>query len=55
VRPIDDRRIERELTEELVSFMQDACPCDWIDLPAPEGRIVIGLDGGYIRDRDDRK
>ena len=35
--------------------MQDACPSDWINLPVPEGRIVIGLDGGYIRDRDDRK
>lgn len=49
------RRIERELTEERVSFMQDACPRDWMNLPVPDGRIVIGLDGGYIRDRDDRK
>lgn len=49
------RRIERELTEERVSFMQDACPHDWMNLPIPDGRIVIGLDGGYIRDRDNRK
>ncbi|NTJ62360.1 ISKra4 family transposase [Agrobacterium rhizogenes] len=49
------RRIERELTEERVSFMQDACPRDWMNLPIPDGRIVIGLDGGYIRDRNDRK
>lgn len=49
------RRIERELTEEKVSFMQDACPRDWMNLPIPDGRIVIGLDGGYIRDRNDRK
>lgn len=49
------RRIERELTEERVSFMQDACPRDWMNLPVPDGRIVIGLDGGYIRDRNDRK
>ncbi len=48
-------RIERELTEERVSFMQDSCPQDWTNLPIPDGRIVIGLDGGYIRDRDDRK
>jgi hypothetical protein len=48
-------RIERELTEERVSFMQDACPHDWMNLPIPDGRIVIGLDGGYIRDRNDRK
>ncbi len=48
-------RIERELTEERVSFMQDACPRDWMNLLIPDGRIVIGLDGGYIRDRNDRK
>lgn len=48
-------RIERELTEERVSFMQDSCPRDWMNLPIPDGRIVIGLDGGYIRDRNDRK
>jgi hypothetical protein len=44
-----------ELTEERVSFMQDTCPHDWMNLPVPDGRIVIGLDGGYIRDRDNRK
>ena len=35
--------------------MQDSCPRDWMDLPIPDGRIVIGLDGGYVRDRNDRK
>jgi hypothetical protein len=48
-------RIESELTEEHVSFMQDSCPRDWADLPVPEGRVVIGLDGGYVRDWGDRK
>ncbi len=24
-------------------------------MPIPEGRIVVGLDGGYVRDWDDRK
>lgn len=48
-------RIEKELTEERVSFMQDSCPRDWADLPVPEGRIVIGLDGGYVRDWGNRK
>jgi hypothetical protein len=28
------RRIEQELTEERVSFMQDACPHDWCHIPA---------------------
>lgn len=48
-------RIWRDLREERVSFMQDSCPRDWMNLPVPDGRIVIGLDGGYIRDRNDRK
>ncbi len=48
------RRIERELTEERVSFMQDSCSRDWMNLPIPDGRVVIGLDGGYIRDRSER-
>ncbi|MER9217110.1 ISKra4 family transposase [Mesorhizobium sp. M0663] len=48
-------RLERELTEDRVSFMQDSCPREWQDLPIPEGRIVIGLDGGYVRDWSDRK
>ncbi len=48
-------RIERELTEQQVSFLQGSCPRDWMKLPIPDGRIVIGLDGGYVRDRNDRK
>lgn len=48
-------RIERELTDQRVSFMQDSCQRDWMGLPIPDGRIVIGLDGGYVRDRNDRK
>ena len=25
------------------------CPADWGDLPIPGGRVVVGLDGGYVR------
>jgi hypothetical protein len=25
-------------------------PLDWEALPVPNGRIVVGLDGGYVRD-----
>ena len=28
---------------------------DWAGLPIPEGRIVVGLDGGYVRNWEDRK
>jgi hypothetical protein len=35
--------------------MEGADPRDWDDVPIPEGWMVIGLDGGYIRDWGDRK
>jgi len=47
-------RAEAELGEERSSFI-DGCPADWAKLPIPEGRIVVGLDGGYVRDWEDRK
>jgi hypothetical protein len=42
-------RTEAELGEECVSFIE-GCPADWQQLPIPEGRIVVGIDGGYVRD-----
>ncbi|MDA8049045.1 MAG: ISKra4 family transposase [Rhodospirillales bacterium] len=47
-------RLEEELGEERPSFIK-GCPADWQELPNPEGRIVVGLDGGYVRDWKDRK
>jgi hypothetical protein len=47
-------RVETELKEERSCFI-DGCPADWARLPIPEGRIVVGLDGGYVRNWDDRK
>jgi hypothetical protein len=47
-------RAEAELAEERPCFI-DGCPADWAKLPIPEGRIVVGLDGGYIRNWQDRK
>lgn len=31
------------------------CPRDWSNLPRPGKPIVVGIDGGYVRDRDDKK
>ena len=45
-------RIEAELEEERSCFI-DGCPADWARLPI-EG-IVVGLDGGYVRNWEDRK
>jgi hypothetical protein len=48
------KRAETELGEERSCFI-DGCPAEWAKLPIPEGRIVVGLDGGYVRDWEDRK
>lgn len=48
-------RMESDLAEQRTSFMEGADPRNLDDLPIPEGRIVIGLDGGYIRDWRDRR
>ncbi|MEJ7747410.1 MAG: ISKra4 family transposase, partial [Luteimonas sp.] len=47
-------RAEAELGDEQSCFI-DGCPAEWAALPIPEGRIVVGLDGGYVRDWKDRK
>jgi hypothetical protein len=47
-------RAETELVEEQFSFF-DGCPADWQKLPIPEGRIAVGLDGGYVRNWEDKK
>src|ERR1700733_12026644 len=47
-------RAEAELAEERACFI-DGRPAEWAKLPIPEGRIAVGLDGGYIRDWEDRK
>jgi hypothetical protein len=37
------------------TWFSDGCPAEWARLPIPEGRIVAGLSGGHVRDRDERK
>ena len=46
-------RAEAELGEERPCFI-DGCQADWAELPIPEGRMTA-LDGGYVRNWDDRK
>jgi hypothetical protein len=48
-------RMEDDLAQQPTSFTKGTDPRDWEDLPLPDGRMVIGLDGGYIRDWRDRK
>jgi hypothetical protein len=48
------QRCEAELGEEQMSFI-DGCPRDWGHLPLPDGPMTIGIDGGYVRDWDEKK
>jgi hypothetical protein len=46
-------RAEAEPGDERSCFVE-GCPADWAELPPPDGRIVVGLDGGYVRDWSDK-
>jgi hypothetical protein len=48
------QRCEAELGEEQLSFIK-GCPRDWGNLPIPDGPMTVGIDGGYVRDWDERK
>jgi len=47
-------RCEAELGDEQMSFIE-GCPRDWGHLPIPDGPITVGIDGGYVRDWDEKK
>jgi len=48
------KRSEAGLGEEQCSFI-DGCPREWAALPRPPAPITVGIDGGYIRQWDDKK
>lgn len=48
------RRCDADLGAEQVGFI-DGCPADWKELPIPEGPIIVGLDGGHVRNWADKK
>jgi hypothetical protein len=45
------QRVESDLGEEQWSFI-DGCQRDWDKLPAPDGPLTVGIDGGYVRGRN---
>ena len=45
------QRLENELGEEQWSFVE-GCQRDWNQLPPPDGPLTVGIDGGYIRGRN---
>jgi hypothetical protein len=46
-------RTDAELGDEQPSFV-DGCPSIWNELPHPEGPIVVGIDGGFVRNWHDK-
>ncbi len=44
-------KLEDELGEEQVMFAH-GCIAEWEALPPPDGRLTVGLDGGYVRSRE---
>jgi hypothetical protein len=48
------QRCEDELGEEQWAFVE-GCLADWGRLPIPDGPITVGIDGGYVRDWDEKK
>jgi hypothetical protein len=48
------QRCEDELGEEQWAFVE-GCPADWATLPIPDGPLTVGIDGGYVRDWDEKK
>ena len=48
------QRCEDELGEEQWAFVE-GCPADWGTLPIPDGPRTVGIDGGYVRDWNEKK
>ncbi|WP_341992898.1 ISKra4 family transposase [Azorhizobium sp. AG788] len=46
-------RLEAVLGEEQHSFIEGS-PADWSELPDPEGPIIVGMDGGFVRGWEDK-
>ena len=48
------QRCEDELGEEQWAFVE-GCPADWETLPIPDGPITVGIDGGYVRNWEEKQ
>ncbi|GAB5493959.1 MAG: hypothetical protein Phog2KO_41740 [Phototrophicaceae bacterium] len=48
------QRLEDEVEQE-EHFYVAGCEMDWAELPMPEMPLIVGIDGGYIRERQDNK
>jgi len=48
------QRCEDELGEEQWAFVE-GCPADWATLSIPDGPMTVGIDGGYIRNWEEKQ
>jgi hypothetical protein len=48
------QRCEDELGEEQRAFVE-GCSADWATLPIPDGPLTVGIDGGYIRNWEEKQ
>lgn len=48
------KRAEAGLGGEQCAFI-DGCPREWAALPRPPAPLTVGIDGGYVRQWDDKK
>jgi hypothetical protein len=48
------QRCEDGLGEEQWAFVE-GCPADWEALPIPDGPITLGIDGGYVRNWEEKQ
>jgi hypothetical protein len=48
------QRAEDELGAEQFSFIE-GCPNDWAALPRPAPPLTVGIDGGYVRDWENKQ
>jgi hypothetical protein len=48
------QRAEAELGAEQFTFIE-CCPREWAALPRPPAPLTVGIDGGYVRQWDDKR
>src|SRR5215510_11392166 len=48
------QRCEDEQGEERWAFVE-GCPADWETLPIPDGPLTVGIDGGYVRNWEEKQ
>ena len=48
------KRLDEKLGEEHYFFVE-GCPYEWERLPQPKGKITMGIDGGYLREWENKK